>query len=343
MNTTTAPFSHNRARREILWLLLALYGPSGGGKTKSALRLADGIRRVSGKKTFVIDTEARRALHYAEEHDFEHVPFAAPFGSLRYLDAIEYCVSQGAGQIVVDSMSHEHEGPGGLLEAHGDEVERLSRGDSGKAERVKMLAWQKPKSDRRRMINTILQLPVHFIFCFRAKEKMLLERGKDPQNKGFMPITGEEFVYEMTATALLMPCADGVPTWQSKEIGESMMIKKPAYFRPVLDRYAGKPLCEEIGEAMALWAKGTDAAARTPGAERLAAAIVAASSRADIKAIGDELAGAATTRVVTAAEQRELRAALAARVEALRVTATSPPTQRPPSAQAAPPEPVTDA
>lgn len=264
---TTSHFEHTKAKRERVPLLLALYGPSGGGKTKSALRLADGIRRVSGGKVFMIDTEARRGLHYAEDHDFEHLPLVAPFGPLRYLAAIEHCIAHGASTVIVDSMSHEHEGPGGVLEMHAAEVERMCdnaarKGREANPEAYKMLAWQKPKSERRRMINTILQMPINFIFCFRAKEKLLIERGKDPKPRGFMPITGEEFVYEMTATALLLPCADGVPTWQSNEIGEQMMIKRPAQFRPVLDAHRGKPLCEDIGEAMARWAAGNAAAPR---------------------------------------------------------------------------------
>ena len=36
----------------------------------------------------VIDTEARRALHYASYFKFRHTPFDAPFGSLDYLAAM---------------------------------------------------------------------------------------------------------------------------------------------------------------------------------------------------------------------------------------------------------------
>ena len=83
------------------------------------------MQRVTGGDIFYIDTESRRALHYADTFKFRHVPFSAPFCPLDYLDAIEHCVSKGAGVVVVDSMSHEHEGHGGVLEWHGREVERL--------------------------------------------------------------------------------------------------------------------------------------------------------------------------------------------------------------------------
>lgn len=250
-------FEDKPAVREHVPLMIGLMGPSGGGKTYSALRLATGIQRVSGGEIFVIDTEARRALHHASRFKFRHVVFGAPFGPLDYLAAIEHCIRKGAKIIIVDSMSHEHEGPGGVLEMHEAEVQRLSRGDARLADKMKMLAWSKPKQARRRMINSILQQSCHFIFCFRAKEKIKIEKGKDPEPRGFMPIAGEEFVYEMTLNALLLPNAGGVPTWQSKEIGEKQMIKLPEMFRSLL-LGSKEPLSEQVGEELATWAAGAD-------------------------------------------------------------------------------------
>ena len=73
-------FEDREAVREQVPLLVGLMGPSGGGKTFSALRLATGFQRVSGGDIFVIDTEARRALHYADRFKFRHIAFPAPFG-----------------------------------------------------------------------------------------------------------------------------------------------------------------------------------------------------------------------------------------------------------------------
>lgn len=255
-------FEDKPATREHVPLMIGIMGPSGGGKTYSALRLATGIQRVSGGEIFVIDTEARRALHYADRFKFRHVQFGAPFGPLDYLAAIEHCVRKGAKVIIVDSMSHEHEGPGGVLEMHEAEVQKLSGGNADKAERVKMLAWSKPKAARRRMINSILQQPCNFIFCFRAKEKIKVERGKPPEPRGFMPIAGEEFVYEMALNALLLPNANGIPTWQSDESGERQMIKLPEQFRSMLLNQPG-PLTEDIGQQLAIWAAGDAAATPT--------------------------------------------------------------------------------
>lgn len=256
----TRTFTASRAIRERTPVLVGLVGPSGSGKTYSALRLAAGIQRVTGGDTYFIDTEARRALHYAQKFTFEHVPFGAPFSPLDYLDAINFCMSQAAKSgkpptIVIDSLSHEHEGPGGVLEMHQAEHARL-----GGSEKTKLLAWGKPKAARRRLINSILQLEANLIFCFRAKQKLKIERGKDPENLGYQPIGAEEMVYEMTLKALLLPGANGIPTWQSDMIGERAMIKLPEQFRALFAVSPAPQLTEDIGEALAKWGAGDVAA-----------------------------------------------------------------------------------
>lgn len=252
---TTRTFEDRPAVRERVPLLLGLMGPSGGGKTFSALRLATGIQAVSGGEIFMVDTEARRGLHYASEFNFRHMPFGAPFGALDYLAAINHCVDKGAGVVIVDSMSHEHEGPGGLLEVHASETKRLAKSWGVSEAKAQMSAWAKPKADRRRLINTILQLPCNFIFCFRAKHKLKIKKGEDPKPLGFMPIAGEEFVYEQAVCALLMPGANGVPTWRSDEDGEAQMIKLPGWARAMFAD--GRPIDEGAGTKLAQWAAGT--------------------------------------------------------------------------------------
>lgn len=304
-------FEDYEARRCAVPLMIGLTGPSGGGKTYSGLRLATGIQRVTGGDIFVIDTESRRSLHYANQFKFRHVPFSAPFGPLDYLAAIEYAVKKGAKVVIVDSMSHEHEGPGGVLEQHAAEVDRLSGGDLQKAERVKMLAWSAPKQARRRMINTILQMPVSSIFCFRAKEKLKIEKGQDPLPLGFMPIAGEEFIYEMTINCLLLPKADGVPTWNSKQVGEQTTMKLPQQFAQLFAERM--PLSEDHGETMARWAEG----GAVSTFDALVQAIGNSDSAALEKEIPPKIEEAKKARSINPAEYRSLRTAYANRKKVL--------------------------
>ena len=255
-------FEDKPAIREMTPLLLALSGASGCGKTYSSLRLATGIQTITGGEIYYIDTEARRALHYSDKFTFRHIDFKAPFGPMDYLQAIEHCAKKGARIIVIDSLSHEHEGPGGVLEMHETELDRLSANNPGKRDNYNFLAWQKPKSERRRLINTILQMPINFIFCFRAKEKIKLPSKKDKAEGqsgaialGWMPIAGEEYIYETTIHCLLYPGSDGIPTWVPNEIGEKAMIKLPQQFRELFKKPYTQ-LTEEVGAMLANWATG---------------------------------------------------------------------------------------
>jgi hypothetical protein len=248
-------------------LLIGLMGPSGSGKTFSALRLAEGIQKVSGGDICVIDTETKRAKHYADRFKFRHIDFGSPFGSADYLAAMRMAARSGCRTIIVDSMSHEHEGPGGLLDAQDQEVRRLAGDDYGtwKAEKYNMQAWIKPKHERRKLLYGLTHLnedaggdTVNLILCFRAKETSKPKRDERGKIKiepmGFMPIAGDEFVFEMTMNCLLQPGCRGVPSWQSDYPGERSMMKLPAQFEDIMrDNCA---LDQNIGERLAMWARG---------------------------------------------------------------------------------------
>lgn len=269
MNAHPRTFEAKAAVREQVPLLIGLMGCSGSGKTFSALRLATGIQSVTGGDIYAIDTEARRMLHYADDFKFKHIQFDPPFGSLDYLAALRHCVSQGAKVIVVDSMSHEHIGPGGYLLTQEAEVQRMAGDDYAKRERVKMAGWIKPSALRQQMVSGILQMNVNFVFCFRAKEKTKPKKGGGIEELGFMPIAGEELLFEMTVNCLLPPKSNGVPQWRSDQVGERMMMKLPRQFESIFA--AQKSLDEDTGRALAEWARGSRPHAKDAGVGNSAA------------------------------------------------------------------------
>src|SRR3989304_6109523 len=87
-------YTFRKAIREQTSVLLALAGSSGSGKTYSALRLARGLAGDRGRVA-LIDTEAGRALHYAERFDFDDCDLKPPFAPSAYADAI--AAAGGAG------------------------------------------------------------------------------------------------------------------------------------------------------------------------------------------------------------------------------------------------------
>lgn len=240
-----APSTDNAATKA---LFIGLYGPSGSGKTYSALRMAQGIQEVLGGEIAVVDTEADRAKHYAPPFKFTHYAFAAPYRSLDYLAALRQLVASGARTIIVDSMSHEHSGPGGVCETHDSLV-------AEKGQNYTFTAWRIAKAGRKQLITAMTTefKGCCFIFCFRAKDATDFEV-KPPRKLGWMPISDDDFLFEMTLCALLAPGSEGVPTFKSEMVGERQYLKLPGQFRALFQDK--KPIDESTGRALAEWAAG---------------------------------------------------------------------------------------
>lgn len=245
------------AVRQRVPLLLGLAGPSGSGKTYSALRLATGIARVVGGDIVVIDTENRRAQHYADLFRFQHIDFAPPYGPLDYLAAIQTAERTRPACIVIDSLSHEHDGEGGTLDCVTAELDRLAGAETSLQQKLAAAAWRKPKAARRALLSGLLRLEAHVIVCIRAQERTRMAReavAAEPIDMGLTPVAAPEFLFELTSSALLKAGAQGVPTWMSSLPGEHAAIKLPRQFAPMFAK-AG-PLDERHGEQLARWAAG---------------------------------------------------------------------------------------
>lgn len=284
----TRSFNAALAVRANCPLFLSIFGPSGSGKTKSALRLAAGIRSVMGGKIFYIDTESGRALHYADEFEFMHVPFAPPFGPLDYKAAIAYCIEQGATVVVIDSMTHEHSGEGGVLWQSEQQLDRWctdpATGTYNESKRNNNLArsFIVPKRQRNELNNYILQNgnKCAFIFCYRAGEKLDFKKKENnqPREMGYQPETTSPLMYEMVQQFLLTPGCDGVPTLRPNHSDEAKLVKSPGQFRDWFTQ--GVQLSEEIGKRFALWAAG-NAPAPAPDLRDDADTVIDAINQAD--------------------------------------------------------------
>jgi len=249
-------FEFRPGKRENVPLLIGVAGGTGSGKTMSAMRLAKGL--AGGKKFAVIDTEAGRALHYADMFEFGYEPLAPPFRPERYGAAIKAADAAGFPVILVDSVSHEHAGDGGLLDWHQEELERMGGGEN-----ANLRAWIKPKMAHKDWVQELLQLRSHLILCFRAEQKV--EMRKDDKGKwqvvpkaslvgldGWVPIAEKSLPYELTISFLLTADKPGIP--QPIKLQEQ---HKP--FVP-LDR----EISEETGRLLGEWARGSGSPAAEP-------------------------------------------------------------------------------
>ncbi len=270
-------------------LLIGLEGPPGGGKTLSALRLARGIQKVRHGPIIVIDTEAGRSAVYRQQIEFHLVRIEPPFRPTRFLDAIRESVSlDNPSAIIIDSLSDEHEGEGGVLEWQEEEVDRFAGDQKNNWQRrheVNQAAWIIPKKDRNRLIGGLLHITTPLIFTFRAREKT--RPMKDPKSGkmvptrlGYQAIAPAEICHAMTALCLLPANSDGKPVWRTGDVAQDFLLKRPNYLARILTE---AQLDESTGEKLALWAAGgsvkeaTDTV-RTAGAA-VHATITAATSR----------------------------------------------------------------
>ena len=259
-------FTFRKAIRENVGLWVNLIGGTGSGKSFSAMRLAAGI---SGDKPFaVIDTENRRALHYADQFKFDHAELVPPFRPQAYSDAVVAADKAGYPVIVVDSGSHVWAGDGGILDWQEEEVTRMAGDDWKKREAVKMAAWIKPKMAHKHMVQKLLQVKAHIIFCLRAEEKieMVKVNGKmEIQKKqsltgkdGWIPICDKNLPFEATCSFLLLASAPGVP--QPIKLQEQHKALFPL----------NVPITEESGRKLAAWASG----AQNPAAQAAQAPVM---------------------------------------------------------------------
>lgn len=273
------------ATRANVPLLIGFAGPTGSGKSWTSMAVGSGL--AEGKRFAVIDTENGRASHYADYFAFDVAELRAPFSPESYIEAIKTADAAGYPVIVVDSMSHEYAGEGGILDMQEDELERMAGSDWKKREAVKMTSWIKPKTRHKHMVQQLLQVRAHLIFSFRAEEKieMIRENGKTIIQKkttltgadGYVPITEKTLPYELTASLLLKPDRPGY-VWPIK-----LQEQHRAFFP--LDKAIGK----EAGAALARWAKG-EAPPGKPALSSILTAIKIAENMEQLKAVTNSAA-----------------------------------------------------
>lgn len=294
-------------------LLVGIDGCSSAGKTWSAFELATGMQRIYGGDIRVIDTDHRRSLHYASYFKFRHLDFAPPFESLHFVDAIQQAVSKG-GVVIVDHMSAEHNGEGGMLDTQAE-----AKNGSDKRNAV---AWGIAKRLHDRLVQAIQQVDTPIILLWRAKDTLDWKTGGEPKKLGMMPIGSKDLIFEMTLNAYLPPAAKGVPNWSPAETGEKMMVKIPEQFRDIFK--PGEALCSRHGEAMARWAMGdalpkpapAGPPAETPGT-RILALLNAATCEGDIAAAEREYRASVAAKEIRKSEGEQIRALATKRREAL--------------------------
>lgn len=178
-----------KATRKKSKLRLGLSAVSGAGKTYSALLIASGM--TTWDKIALIDTENGSGDLYSHLGAYNVLTLQAPFTPEKYIEAIKTCEQSGMEVVIVDSITHEWDGKGGILEIHGKMT-----GNS-------FTNWATVNPRHTAFINSILESPCHMITTVRRKQEY--EMGKDGNGKaqvtklGMKEVTREGWEYEVTA------------------------------------------------------------------------------------------------------------------------------------------------
>jgi hypothetical protein len=220
-------FTFQKATKSAAKLRAALFGPSGAGKTFTALRLAAGL----GGPIAVIDTERGSASKYADRFSFdvlelEHAAVANYQGAIAAAAAARYPV------LIIDSLSH---GWQELLQ----EVDRLA---AAKYRGSTWSAWSEGTPKQRALVNAILSYPGHVIATMRSRTEWGVEadaKGKQkPVRIGLAPEQGKGIEYEFDLLLELSPEHLGLVLKDRTGRFQDAVIERPG---------------EEFGQALAAW------------------------------------------------------------------------------------------
>lgn len=299
-----AAYSFRPAVRENTPLVIGIAGPTKSGKTYSALRLARGLSPSA--PIIMLNAEGARGHQYADKFNYLTCDLVPPYRYGMYEEALRAAAATKPGAIIVDSMSHAHDGPGGFLEWHEKELDRIAGQDYEKRQKANFTAWIIPKAAENSFRYALLEMACPVILCMRAKEKLKIVSGQPPVNLGWQPIVGEGIAFETIFTLTLPPYSKGVPDLAVSELREPFDTLIPK----------GKPIDEQLGKVLTEWAKGRAAAVVTALLEEIQATVASrypGQTAADKEAkavLLEQVFGARAWSKVQAMDETRLRAGI---------------------------------
>lgn len=184
MNT----FTFTPATKEQAKARIALTGPTGSGKTYTALVTGTAL----GERVALVDTEHGSASKYADEFSFDTLQLTS-FEPTALIDVLAVATHDGYDVMIVDSLSHFWSGAGGMLEQVDNAAKRFGAGNN-------FAGWKEARPMERAMIDALLAYPGHLIVTMRTKTDYVVEtdeRGrKVPRKVGLKPEQRDGIEYE---------------------------------------------------------------------------------------------------------------------------------------------------
>ena len=220
---------------------VAIMGPSGAGKTYTALNIA---KHMPNAKIALVDTEHGSASKYADLFDFDVLELQPPYHPDRFGEAIRDAAQAGYTVIILDSLTHAWSGTGGML----DLVDQIGKRIGGNS----FAAWKDATPIQNRLIESIVGAPIHVIATMRSKQDYAQEkddRGKTVVRKvGMAAQQREGFEYEFDVVIDLDIDHNGIITKSRAPVLADKVIAKPG---------------REVADMLTDWLKGAPATAAT--------------------------------------------------------------------------------
>ena len=177
-----------KAQRTNAKLRLALTGTAGSGKTYSAILIAKGL----GGKIAMIDTENGSGDLYSDLCEYDIAQLKDNFHPKNYASLIYEAQDAGYDTIIIDSISPEWSGKGGILDIHSDLTKSKYRGNG-------FNAWNEVTPLHNRFIQILLESSCHIIATMRCKTDYVQQSdgGRTTiQKAGLAPIQRDGMDYE---------------------------------------------------------------------------------------------------------------------------------------------------
>lgn len=181
--------SFQRATRKASRLRIGLEGPSGAGKTYTALLIATELAEHDGGRIAVIDSERGSSAKYSEGRPFDFDMQALTDQEPQtYIKALREAAQAAYPVVVVDSASHEWKGVLGV-------VDRATPAMGGNS----WSAWSKGRPLHEQFVDLLMRMPSHVIATFRSKQdtEQYQDNGRTKVRKlGLAPVTSDDMDFE---------------------------------------------------------------------------------------------------------------------------------------------------
>jgi hypothetical protein len=206
-----------KGEKKNVFVKVLMAGTSGSGKTFSALRMATGMAQEIGKRTgkkgkiLFLETESGRGLYYAEEFDFDYMELKEikrtdedydeyrkffpkidePFSPENYIAVLRYAVDNDYDIIVMDSLTHEWSGKGGILDSA-----NMMTGDN-------FTKWKILTPRHNNFLYEVIKSPIHVVATVRSKTDYAIEENngkKQIKKVGLGNIQRDEIEFEYTVS-----------------------------------------------------------------------------------------------------------------------------------------------